>query len=497
VAEHRPNVLLVVLDAARRDTLTPYGAPPQATPAIAELAGRGLAHPRAYATASWTLPSHTAIFTGRPAAEFGLDQAPGGDASSVRPTLHELEDRLLAGVLTKAGYRCEGFSANLWASQHSGFDAGFERFEFAPSQRMDRAAELVAGGRRGLAAWAREGLRSSADDGARQLGVKLRDSIAQTATDERPAFWFVNLVEGHSPYLPPRPWNDLGPVQRVRAALDSARHMSFESICLSAAGVGSTPPASLQRMRHLHGRAVSYMDAWLAEILAALAQSGQLDNTLVIVTSDHGESFGEDGLLAHGFALGEQLIHVPLVLAGPGAALATPVAAGPAPAPAGGDQTSGAFSLAALPHLIATAAGLEQHPFAPPNGIAVARSQAICPPDDPRAVEFARKWNLNAAALARLTTTWTAATDGALKLLSGDDDTEALYDLRTDPDERAPQPATGPDADRLRAAIGEAKSGSGQVPATPSQPPPTSESPEADAETVAALERQMKLLGYM
>ena len=73
-------------------------------------------------------------------------------------------------------------------------------------------------------------------------------------------------------------------------------------------------------MRHLYARSrCGYMDDWLAASSSALDARGLLDDTLVIVTSDHGENFGEGGLMAHAFSLDERLMHVPLVAAGPGA----------------------------------------------------------------------------------------------------------------------------------------------------------------------------------
>jgi arylsulfatase A-like enzyme len=298
----RPNVLLVVLDAARRDALTPYGAPAGATPAIADLARRGHALPHAYATSSWTLPSHASMLTGALPRALGLSQPPDGSPQSARAVLSGLGDRLLPARLGAAGYARHGFSANLWASGHAGFDTGFDDFTYRPSERVERNNLLLGGGRRARLAWALEGLRSRSDDGADALRGALTESINAAASQpDRPSFWFVNLIECHSPYLPPRPWNDLGPAERVRAAIDSQRYMGFEAICLQAAGGSVVPPESMARMQHLYERSIAYMDAWLADVLEALDRRGILEQTLVIVTADHGESFGEDGFVAHGF----------------------------------------------------------------------------------------------------------------------------------------------------------------------------------------------------
>ena len=203
-----PNVLLVVLDAARRDALEPYGAPPGSSPTIGALARRGHALAHAYATSSWTLPSHASMFTGELPRTLGLTQAPEGTPAGARPTLEALSGRLLSTALRDAGYATHGFSANLWASGHAGFDLGFDSFTYVSGGRNERL-DALPGGRVGARlAWALEGARADADDGAAELGLALRERIDRPG--DQPSFWFVNLVECHSPYLPPRPWNDLG-----------------------------------------------------------------------------------------------------------------------------------------------------------------------------------------------------------------------------------------------------------------------------------------------
>lgn len=469
-----PNVLLVVFDALRRDAVESYGAPPGATPAIAELAARGAALPNAYATASWTLPSHASLFTGLLPRQLGLAQPPAGTPQSARPQLERVADRVLTNVLARGGYTARGWSANLWASHHAGFDIGFDEFSYLYKQRIDRLADE---GPRARLAWALEGLRANRDDGATQIGGELRKVIEHWSG--QPTFWFVNLCECHSPYLPPRPWDDLSPRRRVQAALEAQRHLSFQSICLFAAGRWEIPDEALARMRHLYARAASYLDQWLADVLDALDRRGILDETLVIVTSDHGENFGEAGLIAHGFSLDERLIHVPLVMAGPGTV-----------------SDSGPFSLAQLPGVIADAAGLAGHPWRGaelPEGIAIAQYDPMAPPSDARVREFAEHWHLDDAAVSRLTAGFTSATDGELKLVLRDGD-ELLYDLRADPDERSPLDAAAANGrfDRLRTALEHPSvTANGQVESDATR------TPTASPDELAALERQMKLLGYM
>lgn len=470
------NVLLVVLDTARRDAFEPYGAPSGTTPAIAQLAARGCAVDQAYVTCSWTLPSHASMFTGLLPRELGLTQAPAGSPQSARPAFEQVSKRMLGQVLSDAGFATHAWTTNLWASPVAGLDIGFDSFDYINSGRDERMNDLLGSGRRAELAWAAEGLRSRSDDGADAVGARLRQSIDDWSG--QPTFWFVNLSECHSPYLPPRPWNDLAPHDRIRAALDVKRYLSFVSICLQVARRDELPAGPLRRMRHLYERSISYMDRWLAGVLERLDARRMLDDTLVIVTSDHGENFGEDGLLAHGFSLDQRLINVPLVLAGPGL---SPI--------------DGVISLAELPRVIAEAAGLESHPYADtlPAGVAVSQYDPMATADDRRIVDFAATHSLDDAAVQRLCQRLTVVTDGETKLVLRDGE-ELIYDLKADPGETTPvDPSTlNGTLSKLRAPLQRAN-----VLETATAPAASSDRPEPSEDEVAAIERQMKLLGYM
>jgi arylsulfatase A-like enzyme len=307
------------------------------------------------------------------------------------------------------------------------------------------------------------------------VAEKLTASIG--AWSGRPTFWFVNLTECHSPYLPPRPWNDLPAWERARAALDLQRHLNFLSICLYNCGRHEIPPAAMERMRHLYRRAVSYMDDWLARVLDALEERGILDETLVVLTSDHGENFGEQGLLAHGFSLDQRLINVPLVMAGPG----TPDPAAP-------------LSLAAIPRIVTQAAGIADSPYEAgelPAGVAVAQYDPMAPRESPKIQDFAQRYGLDDNALEPICAAFTSVSDGRHKLLVRDG-TETLFDLHADPREEHPLDPGAPVAAPLREALAHpALSGAAlePVPAAPQAAP--------SADELEAIERQMRLLGYM
>jgi membrane-anchored protein YejM (alkaline phosphatase superfamily) len=255
----------------------------------------------------------------------------------------------------------------------------------------------------GRARWTIQGAHAGLDDGARAAEAELRAWIG--AHDEsRPFFWFVNLVECHSPYLPPRPYNDLKVIERIRAAEEARRYLHLEAIWRACCGGFDVPEDALGRMRHLYGRSIRYMDDWLARILEALDVAGLLNETFVIVTSDHGENLGEGELISHALSLDDRLIRVPLVLAGPGSHNL---------------WRQGPTSLAELPRLISEVVELEQGPWNDdpvPEGAAVAQLDPPAYVDDPRAHRVVAKWGLGPEALERLTTPMICATDGRFKL---------------------------------------------------------------------------------
>jgi arylsulfatase A-like enzyme len=115
------------------------------------------------------------------------------------------------------------------------------------------------------------------------------------------------------------------------------------------------PDEALERMRHLYDRSIRQLDAWMADMLTALDDAGRLDDTLVLVCSDHGENFGENGLLGHAYSLDERLLHVPLIASGPG-------------------LPDDVTSLTEVPRMIADAVELDDHPWPREAGeIAVAQ----------------------------------------------------------------------------------------------------------------------------
>ena len=191
----------------------------------------------------------------------------------------------------------------------------------------------------------------------------------------------------------------------------------------------------------------------------------------MIVTSDHGENLGEANMIGHAFSLSETLIHVPLIVSGPGAF-----------------ANGGVCSLASLPRKIAKALDLSEHPWgsADDGGVVVSQYDALTTRDDPRVARAAHDWGLDDEGIAVLTSRGTAATDGRFKLVRerGED---KLYDIVADPFETTRISSDG-NVERLREALEVADAQTAMVSPTGAAP---------SAEENAELEERLKLLGYL
>ena len=431
----RPNVVVVVLDTARADALEPYGASPGASPVLADVARAGTAVAHAYSTANWTYPAHVSLLTGLLHRDLELvDPLSGPDAIARNSDrVAATTPRSLPAVLGAAGWDTRAASANPWVTPSTGFE-GFGDFALARGTRHRHAVPHRTTGVRSALRNARlaarraaDALRSEADDGAAELEQIAARWIAEV-DGRRPFFWFFNVLECHSPYQPPRSFAQLGALDRVRLAGDQVRYGSIEQIGRVNCGAVDVPDDVVARMRAGYRGSVLAADAWLGRLLDRMATAGLLEDTILIVTSDHGENLGESGRIGHAYWLDERLVHVPFVVRGP----------------VTWDVTA-TTSLVSVPRLVAEAVGLADHPWDDDparDGVAVAHHQRLVAGDDPRLRALVADGTADAYAAWRMSTSTTAVTDGRLKLVrEGAEDW--LYALDSDPDELAPARVDG------------------------------------------------------
>ncbi|MGH9854755.1 MAG: sulfatase [Blastocatellia bacterium] len=300
-----PNVLLIVLDTVRAHNLSLYGYERATTPNLEQLASRSVVFERALSTAPWTLPSHAGMFTGRFAHELSTNWNTPLDAA--HPTLAE--------QFSGQGYLTAGFVANTgYCSAEQGLDRGFIHYEDYRVSRGQLASSLTL-------------IRVIADNfrlrrffnNDEHLNRQSADVVSGkflrwlSAQRGRPFFVFLNYYDAHEPYLPPAPFDrKFGPGRR-QGKHSPLHHLNWNP----AFGRRALTSPELQEEVDAYDGAISYLDQQLGRLFVELKERGVYDNTVIIITSDHGEEFGEHGVYDHGNSLYLPSVHVPLLISFP------------------------------------------------------------------------------------------------------------------------------------------------------------------------------------
>ena len=288
-SESAPNVLLIILDTVRAASVSLHGYGQPTTPALQALGAEGTVFDRAISASPWTLPSHGSIFTGRDADVLNTSWRVPLD--TVSPTIAEL--------FRSRGYATAGFVANTYYTGYdSGLNRGFIRYEdyrttFKQIVRSSTFAQVqlvaeLGGSRSWRQAWLalkKFNLTSPVMPAShRKNGAMVTDDFLawQAKSGGRPFFAFVNYFDAHEAYAPPAEYDSL-------FAVPTRKQRRYEG-------------------------AIRYLDDQLRRMFDTLRVRGVLDQTIVVVTSDHGEHFGEHGRWGHGNTMFMELLHVPLVV---------------------------------------------------------------------------------------------------------------------------------------------------------------------------------------
>ncbi len=317
-----PNVLLVVLDTVRADHLGLYGYRRPTSPNLDRLARNAAS------------------------ASTGLEQRPRGLS---RPTPvcspgrwpHELaikwswplrdEVPTLAEYLASLGYATAGFAGNtFYCSYDSGLDRGFTyyRDHVVDALNAARTVRLIdetlkAAGQIGrllpIRAWTLMKLTQGERKDAGVVNGEFLDWLSRRQEPRRPFFAFLNYVDAHSPYLLPP-----GASYRFGAASRSDAEFRFLSESWTQANKRRLPTGAVALVRDSYDNCLAYLDKRLGELIDDLERRRLLDQTLVIVTADHGEGMGEHGLFDHGESLYRPEIRVPLLIVLPAARARSP-----------------------------------------------------------------------------------------------------------------------------------------------------------------------------
>jgi arylsulfatase A-like enzyme len=293
----RPNILLVVLDAVRFDHLSCYGYERKTTPNIDKLSTRGILFENAFSTSCWTPPSHASLFTGLYPSFHGVYT---GDS------VLDVSEKTLVEILRDAGYRTLGISSIPQLSITKKFNRGFD--EYVEAWKLDQT-------RRTALKWKAK-IRSFFhldDPVTRYIYEQIRRWIKER-NPSTPFFIFANMNTAHSPYDPPTRYlsrHDTSPAsfrmtKRLKdlAARDGYRYMARQM---------EVTEDEFKGLECLYDGEITYLDELLGYLFIFLQAKGLLEDTLILLLADHGENFGDHGLMYHQFCLYDSLIRIPMI----------------------------------------------------------------------------------------------------------------------------------------------------------------------------------------
>ncbi|MBZ5589302.1 MAG: sulfatase [Acidobacteriia bacterium] len=304
----RPNIILVTMDTVRADHLSLYGYARDTTPFLKEFAREATVYEEAVATSNLTLTTHASLFTGLYGSWNGVYLAPpelpqGRPLSRRHPTL--------AQVLSANGYRTMAVVANYgYLGPGFGLTRGFETsYVLAPAvasspfllrSHLGPLVDALVSSDELSVKFSRAG----------EVNRAASALLVQAQREAVPFFLFVNYMDAHTPYVPPAPFNTLFP-GRER----SLRFADYQA--MQAQVMHGERGVSAEERRHFvsqYDGGIRYLDSQLARLVAQLKGLGLFQNSMIVITSDHGEAFGEHDLLGHGYSLYQDQVHVPLII---------------------------------------------------------------------------------------------------------------------------------------------------------------------------------------
>jgi len=312
-APTRPNVLWIVLDTARADLMSCYGYDSPTTPFLEEWAQSAIVFDRAVADGIWTVPSHASMFTGLSVRQHG--------AHNGNLWLDD-ETTTVAEVLKANGYATGAFVNNHLVSAESnlvqGFDVARLVCHWNPLTGFSLEYLCERAGVTPLVPWLDGDFSAALTN---QLAARWLDDLPDDGT---PFLLFVNYMEAHLPYRVPKRYRRMYMNERQVHRSYDLRYRAFGNIVpalgmrYDTEGGGFVSPEDRQVARLQHLATIRYLDDRVREIIDLVDRRGSLEDTLVIITSDHGEYLDAHGMWAHRFQTYNEITRVCLLVREPG-----------------------------------------------------------------------------------------------------------------------------------------------------------------------------------
>ncbi len=275
-----PNVLLVSIDTLRADHLSAYGYERETSPNIDALAAGGALFTQAISPSSWTLPTHATMLTGIPLPHHGVNSDEDRLSASVVT---------LAEVLAEAGYRTAAFVSAPYLHPRYGFDQGFDLYDNS-AEVHDDARNLVT------------------SPALEKLTVDWLNRWIHTG-GEQPFFIFLHMWDPHWNYIPPSPFDTMFDPD-YDGDLDGSNFLER----IGPTRDSKLSARDLEHLLALYDGEIRFTDHHLGRIIARIEEWGQLDNTIILVTADHGEEFFDHGRVGHAMTLYDESVQIPLII---------------------------------------------------------------------------------------------------------------------------------------------------------------------------------------
>ncbi len=314
-------VVLVILDTVRADHLPSYGYARDTAPALTEFAREALVFEQMTTPGDMTLTSHASLFTGQFVSHHGT--------TVPKPVLGDDADTL-AEELARAGYSSYGVAANCgWIGKGHGIDQGFTHWDTRCGRAFFAGVSPVFLRQFLLERLRRAAFREQANwrwRSAEEISNEALRVIAGLDASDAPFLLFLNYMDVHRPIQPPAQYRKRFPGDFPGFDMSgdwSALHTQVNE------GRRAVTAAERAHLESQYDGAIAYIDDQLKRVFDDLRERGLFEQSLVIVTSDHGEGFGDHGTFGHGHGVYQDAVHAPLIVKVPGQRegrrIATPV----------------------------------------------------------------------------------------------------------------------------------------------------------------------------
>lgn len=308
----QPNVIIISLDTTRADHLSLYGYDRNTTPNLIDFAKHAIVYNRAFAASDMTLPTHASIFTGLYPLQHGAHYDPP-EVTGARA----LSDQFLtlAEILGAHQFLNLGVVSNYGFLGHGvGIPQGFNYYD----SRMP-VVFLKKINSKYLCSWIREFLIPYFEPADYDTIYRNAEKINHAAfnllnnldkKNQRPFFLFINYMDPHFPYIPPPPYDTYYPGKLKH--FDSKYYAALNDGVLEQKR--SVSESEHRHMVSQYDGEIANLDYHLGQLFARLKQSDLFENSLIIITADHGEAFGERHLIQHAVSVYQDQVYVPLLV---------------------------------------------------------------------------------------------------------------------------------------------------------------------------------------